>query len=63
MHSFGWHSEIPPEFSTCVEQEVGSHQRQVYYKRLGASFEEHTTQVRSLSRKGVRVLEGDATIE
>jgi len=27
---FGWHSEILPEFITCVEQEVGSHQRQVY---------------------------------
>jgi hypothetical protein len=30
MHYFGWHSEILPKFSTCVEQEVGSHQRQVY---------------------------------
>jgi hypothetical protein len=27
---FGWHYEILPGFSTCVEQEVGSHQRQVY---------------------------------
>jgi hypothetical protein len=30
MHYFGWHSEILPEFSTCVESEVGSHQRQVH---------------------------------
>jgi hypothetical protein len=30
MHYFGWHFEILPEFSTCVKQEVGSHQRKVY---------------------------------
>jgi hypothetical protein len=30
MHYFRWHSKILPEFSTCVEQGIGSHQRQVY---------------------------------
>jgi hypothetical protein len=29
MHHFGWHSKILPKFSTSVESEVGSHQRQV----------------------------------
>jgi hypothetical protein len=29
MHSFGWHSKILLDFSTCVESEIGSHQRQV----------------------------------
>jgi hypothetical protein len=29
MHYLCWHSEILPEFFTCVEQEVVSHQRQV----------------------------------
>jgi hypothetical protein len=30
MHYFGWHSVILPEFSTCVESKVGSHQRHVH---------------------------------
>jgi hypothetical protein len=30
MHYFGWHYEILPEFSTCIESEGGSHQRQVH---------------------------------
>jgi hypothetical protein len=30
MHYFGRHSEILSDFNTCVEQEVGSHKRQVY---------------------------------
>jgi hypothetical protein len=38
MHSFGWHSEILSEFSTCVEQEVGSHQRQVYDRYMVVWF-------------------------
>jgi hypothetical protein len=38
MHYFGWHSEILPEFSTCVEQEVGSHQRQVYDRYMVVWF-------------------------
>jgi hypothetical protein len=38
MHYFGWHSEILPKFGTCVEQEVGSHQRQVYDRYMIAWF-------------------------
>jgi hypothetical protein len=35
MHYFGWNSKILPEFSTCVELEVGSHQRQVHDRLRG----------------------------
>jgi hypothetical protein len=38
MHYFGWHSEILLEFSTCVEQEVGSHVRQVYDRYMVVWF-------------------------
>jgi hypothetical protein len=38
MHSFGWHSEILPEFRTCVEKEVGSHRRQVYDRYMVVWF-------------------------
>jgi hypothetical protein len=38
MHYFGWHSEILPEFSTCVEQEVGFHLRQVYVRYIFVWF-------------------------
>jgi hypothetical protein len=38
MHYFGWHSEILPEFSACVEQEVGSHVRQVYDRYMVVWF-------------------------
>jgi len=38
MHSFGWHSEILLEFSTSVEQEVGSHRRQVYDRYMVVWF-------------------------
>jgi hypothetical protein len=38
MHNFGLHSEILPEFSTCVEQEVGSHERQVYDRYMVVWF-------------------------
>jgi hypothetical protein len=30
MRYFGWHYEILPDFSTCVESDIGSHQRQVH---------------------------------
>jgi hypothetical protein len=30
MHYFGWHSEILPDFNTCVEQEVGSNKGMIY---------------------------------
>jgi hypothetical protein len=38
MHYFGWHFEILSEFSTCVESEVGSHERQVYYQYMVVLF-------------------------
>jgi hypothetical protein len=38
MQYFGQHTEIFPEFSTYVEQEVGSHMRQVYDRYKVACF-------------------------
>jgi hypothetical protein len=38
MHYFGWHSEILPKFSTCVESEVDSYQRQVYDQHMVILF-------------------------
>jgi hypothetical protein len=38
MHYFGWHSKILPEFSTCVEQKVGSDKKQVYHRYMVVWF-------------------------
>jgi hypothetical protein len=38
MQHFGWHTEIFPEFRTYVEQEVGSHMRQVHDQYMVAWF-------------------------
>jgi hypothetical protein len=38
MHYFGWHSEILLEFSAYVEDEVGSHMRQVYDRYMVVWF-------------------------
>ena len=45
MHYFGWHSEILPKFSTCVEQEVGSHQRQVCDRYMVILFRDRVSLV------------------
>jgi hypothetical protein len=38
MQHFGWHTEIFLEFNTYVEQEVGSHMRQVHHQYRVAWF-------------------------
>jgi hypothetical protein len=38
MQYFGRHTEIFPEFSTCVEQEFGSHMWQVHDRYMVAWF-------------------------